>query len=75
MQYKPGKDNLADYMSRHPSNKNIASSQQEKTAEQYVNFILNSDVPTALTLKKIQSVTVQGPTLQSDQNHEHRQTT
>ena len=73
MQYKPGKDNPADYMSRHPSNKNIVSSQQEKMAEQYVNFILNSDVPTALTLKKIQSATAQRPTLQSDQNHEHRQ--
>ena len=73
MQYKPGKDNPADYMSRHPSNKNIVSSQQEKMAEQYVNFILNSDVPTALTLEEIQSATAQGPTLQSDQNHEHRQ--
>ena len=75
MQYKPGKDNPADYMSRHPSNKNIVSGRQEKMAEQYVNFIFDSDVPTALTLKKIQSATAQGPTLQSDQNHEHRQTT
>ena len=34
-------------------------------AEQYVNFILNSDVPTALTLEDIQSATAQDPTLQT----------
>ena len=65
MQYKPGTDNPADYMSRHPSNKNIVSGRQEKMAEQYVNFILDSDVPTALTLEEIQSATAQGPTLQT----------
>ena len=42
-------------------------------AEQYVNFILNSDVLTALTLEETQSATAQDPTQQSDQNHEHRQ--
>ena len=61
MQYTTGKDNSADYMSRHPSNKNIVSSRQEKMAEQYANFILDSDVPTALTLEEIQSATAQGP--------------
>ena len=65
MQYTTGKDNSADYMSRHPSNKNIVSSRQEKMAEQYVNFILDSDVPTALTLEEIQSATAQYPTLQT----------
>ena len=34
-------------------------------AEQYVNFILDSDVPTALTLEEIQSATAQDPTLQT----------
>ena len=63
MQYKPGKDNPADYMSQHLSNKNIVSSQHEKMAEQYVNFILDSDIPTALTLEEIQSATAQDPTL------------
>ena len=62
MQYEPGKDNPADYMSQHPSKKNnIVSSRREKMAEQYVNFILDSDVPTALTLEEIQSATAQGP--------------
>ena len=36
MQYKPGTDNPADYMSRHLSNKSTVPSRQE---EQYVNFI------------------------------------
>ena len=63
MQYKPGTDNPADYMSRHPSNKNIVSSRQEKMAEQYVNFILDSNVQTALTLEEIQSATAQDPPL------------
>ena len=65
MQYEPGKDNPADFMSRHPSCKNIISSRQEKMAEQYVNFTLDSDVPTALTLEEIQSATAQYPTLQT----------
>ena len=34
-------------------------------AEQYVNFILDSDVPTTLTLEEIQSATAQDPTLQT----------
>lgn len=51
-------------MSWHPSNRNILSS-QEKMAEQYVNFIVDSDVPIALTLEEIQSATAQDPTLQT----------
>ena len=34
-------------------------------AEQYVNFTLDSDVPTALTLEDIQSATAHDPTLQT----------
>ena len=34
-------------------------------AEQYVNFIVDSDVPTALTLEEIQSATAQDQTLQT----------
>ena len=34
-------------------------------AEQYVNFILDSNVQTALTLEEIQSATAQGPPLQT----------
>ena len=34
-------------------------------AEQYANFILDSDVPAALTLEEIQSATAQDPTLQT----------
>lgn len=34
-------------------------------AEQYVNFIVDSDVPIALALEEIQCATAQDPTLQT----------
>ena len=34
--FRPGKDNPADYMSRHPATKDVRSSREEKIAEEYV---------------------------------------
>ena len=46
IEYRPGHDNPADYMSRHPSKQNILSSREEKTAKEYVQFISQTSLPT-----------------------------
>lgn len=64
VKYKPGKDNPADYMSRHPTYKLMAS-KHEQMAEKYINFLADTDTPSAVTLEEIQEATVQDATLQS----------
>ena len=53
--YKPGSENPADFLSRHPtaSSKSI----HEKMAEEYVNLLALSAVPKALTITEIQEAT------------------
>lgn len=63
--YKAGKDNPADYMSRHPVEQTDGQSRHEQIAEEYVNFFIDSDTPSAVTLADIQSATAQDPTLQT----------
>ncbi|XP_065067305.1 uncharacterized protein K02A2.6-like [Rhopilema esculentum] len=53
--YKPGIDNPADYLSRHPA-PNSGKKQQIMT-EEYVNFITEHSVPKAMTLKEIADAT------------------
>ena len=49
--YKPGKENPADYLSRHPTTESIRK--QEKMTEQYVHFIVQNSVPKVMTLKSL----------------------
>ena len=49
--YKPGEQNPADYLSRHPTSTSIRK--QEKMTEEYVNFIAEHSVPKTMTLKEI----------------------
>lgn len=55
VQYKPGKSNAADYMSRHPFKR--ATSEVSNIAEDYVNYITENAVPKALTFEKISDET------------------
>lgn len=60
--YKPGRDNPADYMSRHPlTHRNVSISQS--VAEQYVNFIATTSAPKAMTLAEIAEETAKDRTL------------
>ena len=52
VQYRPGKSNAADYMSRHPSTQ-VQINNISDIAEEYVNYIAENAVPKALTLSKI----------------------
>ena len=49
--YKSGTNNLADYLSRHPTNE--SKRKQEKTTEQYINFITQNSIPKAMSLDEI----------------------
>ena len=62
--YKQGRDNPADYLSRHPNETTTRNSRQEIIAEEYINFIASSTVPKAMTQKEIEDSTQQDATLQ-----------
>ena len=58
--YKPGVNNPADYLSRHPKSHSL---KQQNMAEEHVNFIAYNSVPKAMTLEEIEIATNQNDTL------------
>jgi hypothetical protein len=64
VQYQPGSDNPADFMSRHPLPSSPIS-HEERCAEEYVNFVSMHAVPKALTLEEIKEATKADTTLQA----------
>ena len=64
IRYRPGHDNPADYMSRHPINSGKQRSHEEKIAEQYVNFIASEAVPRAMTLNEVKCESLNDKTIQ-----------
>ena len=75
--YKPGKDNPADYLSRHPIAGTV-SSREEKAAEEFVRFVTDTNTPAAITTEDIQRATTSDSTLvkimeiiKSGRWHEH----
>jgi transposase InsO family protein len=63
IKYRPGQDNAADYMSRHPDVAKQTSSREQTIAELYVNFITESSVPRAMSLDDIKTATAADHTL------------
>ena len=61
--YKPGKDNPADFLSRHPSSESI--SRQAVMADEYVRLLALSAIPKAMTISDIQKATDTDKTMQS----------
>ena len=62
--YKSGAHNPTDYLSRHPTAKSVRT--QEKMTEAYINFIVDSSIPKAMTLEEIvkatnDDLTLKGP--------------
>ena len=62
VQYKPGVDNPADFLSRHPTKE--SASRQEKMTEQYINLLTRSAVPKTMTIAEIKNATDSDKTLQ-----------
>ena len=63
--YKKGKDNPADYLSRHPRFSTKPSSREQKISEEYVHFVTMNAMPKALTLKEVSLETENDRTLQT----------
>ena len=62
--YAPGKDNPADYLSRHPNRSTALSSRQEIVAEEYINFVTDHAAPVAITVADIKQATRDDEVLQ-----------
>ena len=61
VRYEPGSSNPANYMSRHPAQKN---KEIKSEAEDYVCYIAENTVPKSMTLEQIQGETETDPILQ-----------
>ena len=65
VRYRKGKENPADYMSRHPSKQAQPVSRHEKVAEEYISHIATTSTPKALKLDEIAAATARDSTLQA----------
>ena len=63
--YRPGKDNTADCMSRHPMATTHSPPRTQKMAEEYVIFIATEAIPMAMSLEEVKSATLNDKTLQA----------
>ena len=61
--YRPGKDNPADYLSRHPD-PHPKAYRAEMEGEEYVNFVAITAVPKATTFEEVQEETLKDDVLQ-----------
>ena len=63
VRYQKGDGNPADYLSRHPSKQITAASREQKIAEEYVNDIVSTSTPKAMTVAEIEEGTKANATL------------
>ncbi|XP_062571293.1 uncharacterized protein K02A2.6-like [Saccostrea cucullata] len=61
IKYSPGKDNMADYVSRHPVQ---PATDARDLSEEYVNFIALESLPRAIELDDVKQATLNDITLQ-----------
>nr|XP_039266337.1 uncharacterized protein K02A2.6-like [Styela clava] len=61
--YRPGANNPADYLSRHPSK--AENNRDLKIAEEFLNYVCESACPKAITLKEIEEETFNDPMMQN----------
>ena len=60
--YRPGHDNPADYLSRHPTHQ-PPSGREQKIAEEYINYILSTSTPKAMTIDEVATEMAKDKTL------------
>ncbi|CAB3999893.1 Transposon Ty3-G Gag-Pol poly [Paramuricea clavata] len=63
LQYRPWKDNPADFMSRHPKPVNFIN-ETENLAELYANYVCSNAIPKAMTREEVKLETKLDPLLQ-----------
>ena len=61
--YRPGKDNPANYLSRHPY-PHPKAYRAEMEREEYINFVAINAVPKAITFEEVQEETLRDEVLQ-----------
>jgi hypothetical protein len=65
IKHRPGLSNIADYFSRHPDqNVDLAALAVQQTTERYINAIVESAVPSMLTMQQIAKATSSDSELQ-----------
>ena len=65
LRYKPGDDNPADFLSRHPVNSANANTPHEtKIAEDYIAFVASHTVPKSMTTAEVKNATERDAVLQ-----------
>ena len=62
IEFRRGRDNPSDYLSRHP-HMSDKSSREEIVAEEYVSCIAAESVPKAMSYAEVLDVTLLDPTL------------
>ena len=63
--YKPGKNNPADYLSRHTSDSGTQSSREQRLAESIINYVSSTSAPKPVPVEVIRQHTTQDATLQA----------
>lgn len=63
LQYRPGKDNPDDFMSRHPKPANSIN-ETENIADLYANYVCSNAIPKAMTREEVKLETKLDPLLQ-----------
>ena len=61
--YRPGNDNPADYLSRHPVAIAEPTSREEKIAEEYFSYIATASTPKTMKLEETKHATAKDATL------------
>ena len=64
VEHKPGISNIADYYSRHPLKAKASAFLEELKTEQYINFIVKTVLPVAVTVKEVTQATEQDEEMQ-----------
>lgn len=62
VKYRPGADNPADYLSRHPVDQQ-PSSREEKIAEEYLHYVVTTATPKSMSTEEVARETENDPTL------------
>ncbi len=63
--YKPGKNNPADYLSRHPLSSDQPVSESQTAADAYVNLVTLNAIPKSVSLEEIQKESDTDPLIQA----------
>ena len=72
IQYRPGANNPADYMSSHPARTGLIRSRHQQMADEYVNHVASIAIPIAMTIEEVKRETAKDDTLQGSHGaHPH----